>query len=304
MGAGTNVQNRLYAIHDLDCPWRPADLEQRMGRLVRQGNQNQEVHVFRYITEGTFDAYLYQLVENKQRFISQIMSGKVPVRSAEDLDEAVLSYAEIKVQAAGSPEIKEKMELEVEYGKLTLLKQQFLEQKFMMEDQLAPQFPQRKRVLKERIQAIEEDINQLKKYPEATLISEENSLRDRGRIGEKLREVYAHISDLQEHAVGEYRGFRLTFQFQSLDSGVLAILQGRGQYRVEMGESTSGNVLRIDHRLERLPEEKEEMQQNLRELERQERVATEEVKKTFDREGEMETIEARLQVLNAKLNFV
>ena len=303
MGAGTNVQNRLYAIHDLDCPWRPADLEQRMGRLVRQGNQNQEVHVFRYITEGTFDAYLYQLVENKQRFISQIMSGKVPVRSAEDLDEAVLSYAEIKAQAAGSPEIKEKMELEVEYGKLTLLKQQFLEQKFMMEDQLAHQFPQRKRVLKERIQAIEEDINQLKKYPEAMLISEENSLRDKGRIGEKLREVYAHISDLQEHAVGEYRGFRLTFQFQSLDSGVLAILQGRGQYRVEMGESTSGNVLRIDHRLERLPEEKEEMQQNLRELERQERVATEEVKKTFDREGEMETIEARLQVLNAKLNL-
>ena len=158
MGAGTNVQNKLVAIHDIDCPWRPSDLEQRSGRIIRQGNENDEVEIFRYVTEETFDAYLYQLVENKQKFISQVMTGKSPVRSAEDFDEAVLSYAEIKMLATGNPHIKEKMDLDIQVSKLKLLKQNFLSEKYSLEDRIERVFPAQIKYYEEQIQGFNEDI--------------------------------------------------------------------------------------------------------------------------------------------------
>lgn len=304
MGAGTNVQERLIAIHDLDCPWRPSDLEQRAGRIVRQGNRNKDVYIYRYVTEGTFDAYLYQLVENKQKFIGQIMTSKSPVRSAEDIDEASLSYAEIKALASGNPKVKEKMELDTEVSKLKLAKANYLSQKYDLEDRIIKYYPQKIKAIKTRIEGLENDIKDLKPQKEFQQIKIKDMLIvDKKKAGNAILLACKEYDGQDKKYIGEYRGFDLYIQFNSLSQYYIMSLKKELYYPVELGNDVYGNLTRIDNAIENIPKslkvEKELLQNTLQQLHNAEL----EVEKPFEKEDELNDALKKLSKINKELDL-
>lgn len=304
MGAGTNVQERLIAIHDLDCPWRPSDLEQRAGRIVRQGNRNKDVYIYRYVTEGTFDAYLYQLVENKQKFIGQIMTSKSPVRSAEDIDEASLSYAEIKALASGNPKVKEKMELDTKVSKLKLAKANYLSQKYDLEDRIIKYYPQKIKSIKTRIEGLENDIKDLKPQKEFQQIKIKDMLIvDKKQAGNAILLACKGYDGQDKKYIGEYRGFDLYIQFNSLSQYYIMSLKKELYYPVELGNDVYGNLTRIDNAIENIPKslkvEKELLQNTLQQLHNAEL----EVEKPFEKEDELNNALKKLYKINKELDL-
>lgn len=304
MGAGTNVQERLIAIHDLDCPWRPSDLEQRAGRIVRQGNRNKDVYIYRYVTEGTFDAYLYQLVENKQKFIGQIMTSKSPVRSAEDIDEASLSYAEIKALASGNPKVKEKMELDTKVSKLKLAKANYLSQKYDLEDRIIKYYPQKIKSIRTRIEGLENDIKDLKPQKEFQKIKIKDMLIvDKKQAGNAILLVCKEYDGQDKKYIGEYRGFDLYIQFNSLSQYYIMSLKKELYYPVELGNDVYGNLTRIDNAIENIPKslkvEKELLQNTLQQLHNAEL----EVEKPFEKEDELNNALKKLSKINKELDL-
>lgn len=304
MGAGTNVQERLIAIHDLDCPWRPSDLEQRAGRIVRQGNRNKDVYIYRYVTEGTFDAYLYQLVENKQKFIGQIMTSKSPVRSAKDIDEASLSYAEIKVLASGNPKVKEKMELDTKVSKLKLAKANYLSQKYDLEDRIIKYYPQKIKNIKTRIEGLENDIKDLKPQKEFQQIKIKDMLIvDKNQAGNAILLACKEYDGQDKKYIGEYRGFDLYIQFNSLSQYYIMSLKKELYYPVELGNDVYGNLTRIDNAIENIPKslkvEKELFQNTLQQLHNAELG----VEKPFEKEDELNNALKKLSKINKELDL-
>lgn len=304
MGAGTNVQERLIAIHDLDCPWRPSDLEQRAGRIVRQGNRNKDVYIYRYVTEGTFDAYLYQLVENKQKFIGQIMTSKSPVRSAEDIDEASLSYAEIKALASGNPKVKEKMELDTKVSKLKLAKANYLSQKYDLEDRIIKYYPQKIKSIRTRIEGLENDIKDLKPQKEFQKIKIKDMLIvDKKQAGNAILLSCKEYDGQDKKYIGEYRGFDLYIQFNSLSQYYIMSLKKELYYPVELGNDVYGNLTRIDNAIENIPKslkvEKELLQNTLQQLHNAEL----EVEKPFEKEDELNNALKKLSKINKELDL-
>lgn len=304
MGAGTNVQERLIAIHDLDCPWRPSDLEQRAGRIVRQGNRNKDVYIYRYVTEGTFDAYLYQLVENKQKFIGQIMTSKSPVRSAEDIDEASLSYAEIKALASGNPKVKEKMELDTKVSKLKLAKANYLSQKYDLEDRIIKYYPQKIKAIKTRIEGLENDIKDLKPQKEFQQIKIKDMLIvDKKQAGNAILLACKGYDGQDKKYIGEYRGFDLYIQFNSLSQYYIMSLKKELYYPVELGNDVYGNLTRIDNAIENIPKslkvERELLQNTLQQLHNAEL----EVEKPFEKEDELNDALKKLSKINKELDL-
>ena len=308
MGAGTNVQTLLYASHDIDCPWRPADLEQRAGRIIRQGNKNDTVHIYRYVTKDTFDSYSYQLVENKQKFISQIMTSKSPVRSAEDIDETALSYAEIKALATGNPYIKEKMELDTEVAKLKLLKSSFMSQKYELEDRVIKYYPREITKLSEMITGAEKDKLIVEKYPkkedvfypmtiDGTLYSQKE------QAGQALIERCKAMTSTDPVMVGEYRGFKMILSIDTFANEHKMTLQGERSYSFPIGTSVFGNIQRMDNAIENIPKFKDECVQKLEETKKQFEVAKTESKNEFPREAELAEKLQRLAALDALLNM-
>ena len=303
MGAGTNVQDKLFAIHNLDCPWRPSDLEQRVGRILRQGNTNSDVHIFRYVTENTFDAYLYQLIENKQKFISPIMTSKSPVRSAEDIDEATLSYAEVKALASGNPKIKEKMDLDIQVNKLKMAKANYLSEKYNLEDQIVKFCPVRIQVMKDKIKWYEEDIVSIE-YPKEFdgMMILDKYYNEKELAGNALLLAIQQIKTTSETYIGSYRGFELYIEYNLGTKHHQAILKKRNSYYVDLGSDVFGNITRLDNRIESIPKnlesEKIELSNTLNQFEN----AKEEVKKPFIKEEELQEKLSRLSVLNKELD--
>ena len=309
MGAGTNVQKKLVAIHDLDCPWRPADLEQRLGRIVRQGNENEEVEVFRYVTEQTFDAYLFQLVENKQKFISQIMTSKSPVRSAEDIDETALSYAEIKALATGNPHIKEKMDLDIEVAKLKLLKANHLSEKYALEDRLVKYYPEQIKELEARIKGYEADIvfrnnntalNDEKFSPLTicdTLYSEKEAAGNA-----LLAECKKLVTPDPKH-IGSYRGFKMYLSFETYTKNFKVTLKNKLSHFTLLGDDIFGNITRLDNALGGFESKNQHCKQLLEDTLTQQKEAEIEVNKPFVKEAELKEKSARLDELNILLNM-
>ena len=308
MGAGTNVQTLLYASHDLDCPWRPADLEQRAGRIIRQGNTNDTVHIYRYVTKDTFDSYSYQLVENKQKFISQIMTSKSPVRSAEDIDETALSYAEIKALATGNPYIKEKMELDTEVAKLKLLKSSFMSQKYELEDKVIKYYPQEIKKLTELVDGIEKDKLIAEKYPKQEdvfypMTIDGTTYSEKDKAGQALIERCKAMTSSDPVMIGEYRGFKMILSIDMFVSEHKMTLQGSRSYSFSIGASVLGNIQRIDNAIENIPKFKDEYTQKLEETKQQFEVAKTENKNAFPREAELAEKIQRLAALDALLNM-
>lgn len=308
MGAGTNVQTRLVALHDLDCPWRPSDLEQRLGRIERQGNTNDEVEVFRYVTENTFDAYLYQLVENKQRFIAQIMTSKSPVRSAADVDETALSYAELKALATGNPLIKERMDLEVEVSRLKMLKANHLSQKYEYEDKLFKTYPQRTAALTKRIEGYVADVGTAEENPPFeketfSMVVGDTTFTQRVEAGAAIIDAMQHMKSPTAVPLGNYRGFALELEFDSFMKRYNVILVGALRHTIELGKDESGNITRIDNAIERIAESLESTRQTLSDAHKQVENAQAEVDKPFDKEDELKTKSERLLALDRELNL-
>jgi N12 class adenine-specific DNA methylase len=304
MGAGTNVQNLLIASHDLDCPWRPSDLEQRAGRIVRQGNTNTDVHIYRYVTEQTFDAYLYQLVENKQKFISQIMISKSPVRSAEDIDDASLSYAEIKALASGNPKVKEKMELDAKVGKLKLAKANYLSQKYELEDRILKYYPQKIKLIEERIDCLEKDINAVvpqKEFVEMTI--KDMKITDKKQAGQAILLACQQLKSQEEITIGNYRGFEMKLRYDSFHNEHILTLKKHLSYPVELGNDVYGNITRIDNALDSIPKKLEIEKALYDETSQQFINAKEEVVKPFEKEDELQTLSQRLSKLNKELDI-
>ncbi len=306
MGAGTNVQDRLIAMHDLDCPWRPRDLTQRKGRIERQGNRNPLVHVYRYVTEGTFDAYLWQTVEKKQQFISQIMTSKSPARSCEDVDATALSFAEIKALCAGDPRIKERMELDVEVTKLKLLKADYMSKRYRMEDDLLHRYPKRLQAERELKAALEADLALAEQHPHpkdgfAGMTIGNWVYQDRTSAGEALLELCREIKGDNILEAGHYRGFTVL-----LCAGLLcykAILKGSAEHSAELGQDAKGNLVRIDHVLDRLPQRIQETQDAIEHTLQQREAAKAELKKPFPQETELAEKSARLTELDTLLHI-
>ncbi len=308
MGAGTNVQDRLIALHDLDCPWRPSDLEQRSGRIIRQGNSNEEVEIFRYVTEQTFDAYLYQLVEGKQKFASQIMSSKSPVRSAEDIDETALSYAEIKMLATGNPYIKEKMDLDIQVQKLRLLKSNYLSERYSLEDKVLKEFPQKIAEYDERIAGLEKDIVTAKKNPKSIadtfvgMVVNSVPYSEKADAGQAIIDVCKTLPDTQIYPLGEYRGFKLSVHYEPFSHQHRVTIKGTISYEGVLGTDAIGNITRIDNVIDGL----EQMLTTTKALrdttETQLANAKEQLEKPFAKDEELKQKEARLRELNALLN--
>lgn len=309
MGAGTNVQDRLVAIHHLDCPWRPSDLTQRNGRMIRQGNRNKKVHVYTYVTEGTFDAYLYQLVEQKQKFISQIMTSKTPMRTMEDIDEKALSYGEIKALATGNPKILEKTNLDSEVAKLKLLKQNFMSQKYDLQDKTLKYFPQEIAKSNERIAAMEEDIIKLQEYtkPNADGFSPmkfgNQTYSDKENAGKKLLECFKELKSMEEKEIGEYRGFKMKLAFNSFSKNFQLTLKNKYHYMVELGSDVFGNITRINNCLESIEKDIPKERDWLDNLNHQLENAKVEVQKEFPQEQELQDKEKRLEALNIELKL-
>ena len=304
MGAGTNCQDKLIALHHLDCPWRPSDLQQREGRIIRQGNKNSLVHIYSYLTENTFDAYLYQLVENKQKFISQIMTSKSPVRSAEDIDELQLSYAVAKALCSGNPLIKEKMDLDIEVSKLQLLKANFLSVKYELEDQIASTFPQKISSAKYNVEKIKSDIELAKSHinDDFALKIKGITYNDKKEAGQQLLLACDKSIGSDKVRIGEYKGFILDLRFDAYHSNkYILTLNGSAHYDVELGQDIFGNVTRIDNVLKSLPGELEKAKNELSKVESDCDSAKEAVNTTFDKEEELNTKLARLKELNTIL---
>ena len=304
MGAGTNVQERLVASHDLDCPWRPSDLEQRAGRIIRQGNTNSDVYIYRYVTEGTFDAYLYQLVENKQKFISQIMTSKSPVRSAEDIDEASLSYAEIKALASGNPKVKEKMELDAKVGKLKLAKANYLSQKYELEDRILKYYPQKIKMIEERIKGIEKDINEIIPQSEfIEMIIKDMKITDKKQAGQAILLACQQLKSQEEIMIGNYRGFEMLLRYDSFHNEHILTLKNHLSYPVELGSDIYGNITRIDNAIDSIPKKIDIEKALYDETSQQFKNAKEEVEKPFEKEEELRSLNQRLSKLNKELSI-
>ena len=309
MGAGTNVQDRLIALHHLDVPWRPSDIEQQEGRILRQGNQNDKVKIFRYVTEGTFDSYSWQLIENKQKFIGQIMTSKSPVRSCEDVDEAALSYAEVKALATGNPYIKEKMDLDIQVSKLKLMKANHTSQKYRMEDNITQHYPHQIAVFKERIEGFSAD---MEKYAKNKPEDKEQffmqvggkSYTDKKEAGTAIIAMCKEIKGINASAdVGEYLGFKLNVTFDSFNNKFVMNVKGAMSHPMEVGSDPLGNITRINNVLEAMPVQLEEAQTKLSNVEHQLETAKAEVDKPFPQEAELSEKLERLAELNALLNM-
>ena len=309
MGAGTNCQQKLIALHHLDCPWRPSDLQQREGRIIRQGNENPEVDIYSYVTEGTFDAYLYQLVESKQKFISQIMTSKSPVRSAEDVDEQALSYAEIKALASGNPMIKEKMDLDIEVSKLKLLKSNHLSQRYALEDAISKTFPKNIAEAQERISGYEADIAAVKEntHPNADgfspLVLMGVPHTDKKEAGAALLTMCQTMLSPEATQIGSYRGLTLELAFDAFAREYRLTMIGQLRHTVTLGTDVFGNLQRMDNALEGLPIKEQACREQLSNLQTQLETAKAEVQKLFPREAELNTKTARLEELNTLLNL-
>ena len=308
MGAGTNVQDRLVALHDLDCPWRPGDLAQRKGRIERQGNQNETVHVFRYVTEGTFDAYLWQTVENKQKFISQIMTSKSPVRSCDDVDETALSFAEIKALCAGDPRIKERMDLDVDVSRLKLLKADHQSKQYRLEDQLLKTFPEEIEKNKGFIAGLEADMKTLAEHPHpedgfAGMEVRGDTLTDKENAGAALLDACKEVKGTDPVPVGSYRGFAMSVSFDAFRQEYMLLLKGQMTHRATLGTDPRGNLTRIDNALSQMPQRLEAVKNQLDNLYQQQAAAKAEVGKPFPQEQELRDKSARLAELDVLLNM-
>ena len=308
MGAGTNVQDRLVALHDLDCPWRPRDLTQRKGRIERQGNQNKLVHVCRYVTEGTFDAYLWQTVENKQKFISQIMTSKSPVRSCEDVDATALSFAEIKALCAGDPRIKERMDLDIEVSKLKIMKADHNSKQFRLEDSLLKYFPEKIEEHKGFVRGLEADIQTLAAHPLPAegFVGMEirgDRLTDKENAGAALLDTCKEVKGKDPVQIGSYRGFAMSVAFDSMWKTYTLTLKGQMTHRVELGSDARGNLVRIENALDKMPERLRSVQEQLENLYNQQAAAKAEVGKPFPQEQELAAKTARLIELDMELNL-
>ena len=308
MGAGTNVQDRLIALHDLDCPWRPSDLQQRLGRIVRQGNQNPEVEIFRYVTEGTFDAYLYQLVESKQRFIAQIMTSKLPARAAEDVDETALSYAEIKALATGNPQIIEKCNLDMEVSKLNMLRASHLSQRYALEELVLRKYPAEIKELNERIAGYEQDSARLAEHPKpaegiAPMILNGVTYAERENAGKAIIHACTHMNGAETIPVGSYRGFDMALAYDSKTNEFHMTLKGSLSHKAVLGADAGGNVTRIDNALEKIDERLESARSQLAHATEQLENARTEMVAPFPKEAELAEKTRRLNELNVLLNL-
>ena len=307
MGAGTNVQSRLVAVHHLDVGWKPSDMTQRNGRIIRQGNMNKEVKVFNYVTEGTFDSYLFQTLENKQRFISQIMTSKSPVRSCEDVDEQALSYAEIKALCAGNPLIKEKMDLDVQVAKLKVLKADHQSQKFRLQDKLLTKFPADIRETNAYIAGVKADAQLAAAHPQVQegfcgMTIKGVTYDEKKTAGERLVLACSELPNAEEKVIGSYRGFELSLRFDTFRSEYQAILKGERRYPVALGTDPLGNIIRLDNSLNNFPERINSAENELATLHQQQAAAQIEVEKPFPQEEELTEKSARLAELNAQLD--
>jgi N12 class adenine-specific DNA methylase len=309
MGAGTNVQDKLIALHDVDCPWRPSDLEQRSGRIVRQGNENPQVDIYRYVTEQTFDAYLYQLVEGKQKFASQIMTSKSPVRSAEDIDETALSYAEIKMLATGNPYIKEKMDLDIQVQKLKMLKSNFLSEKYGLEDKVIKFYPQQIAYLKSRVEGLTKDVETAKLHPKPIdeqplgMMVSGVSYSEKAEAGQAIINACKSMNSPDAIPLGEYRGFQMELYFDTVQRNYVVKLKGETSRDVPLGDDAHGNIVRIDNGIERFEEALADTKNSLENTEKQFETAKQEIEKPFAKEDELRAKTARLDELNVLLNM-
>lgn len=309
MGAGTNVQDKLIALHDVDCPWRPSDLEQRSGRIVRQGNENPQVDIYRYVTEQTFDAYLYQLVEGKQKFASQIMTSKSPVRSAEDIDETALSYAEIKMLATGNPYIKEKMDLDIQVQKLKMLKSNFLSEKYGLEDKVIKFYPQQIAYLKSRVEGLTKDVETAKLHPKPIdeqplgMMVSGVSYSEKAEAGQAIINTCKSMNSPDAIPLGEYRGFQMELYFDTVQRNYVVKLKGETSRDVPLGDDAHGNIVRIDNGIERFEEALADTKNSLENTEKQFETAKQEIEKPFAKEEELRAKTARLDELNILLNM-
>ncbi len=309
MGAGTNVQTKLAALHHLDCPWRPSDLQQREGRIIRQGNENKEVDIYTYVTENTFDSYLYQLVESKQKFIGQIMTSKSPVRSAEDIDETALSYAEIKALCAGNPHIKEKMDLDIDVSRLKLLKANHLSQRYALEDQILKEFPQKIKSLEQRIEGYQADIDQLKRNTEpnedgfSPMIMPGGTVREKKAAGDAILGLCKSMTSPDPIPIGQYRGFDMELSFDTFSREYKITLIHQLRHTVTLGSDVFGNIQRLDNTLGAFEERMAACADQLENTRVQLENAKAEVQKPFPQEEELKTKSARLNELNAMLNL-
>lgn len=309
MGAGTNVQDKLIALHHLDVFWRPSDIEQQEGRILRQGNQNPRVKIFRYVTEGTFDSYSWQVIENKQKFIGQIMTSKSPVRSCEDIDESALSYAEVKALATGNPYIKEKMDLDIQVSKLKLLKANHASQIYRLEDNITKHYPQRIAVLTERVQGTQQDMIRLQQ----NLPADKEIFRvevggsvytDKKEAGTAIINMCRQIKSFQDPVVvGTYLGFDMAISFDGFGQRFIMNLRGASSHKLELGPDPLGNIIRMNHALELMPKQLEEIRTSLDTTKRQMESAKQEVTKPFAQEQELKEKLDRLTALNALLNM-
>ena len=309
MGAGTNVQDKLIALHDVDCPWRPSDLEQRSGRIVRQGNENPQIDIYRYVTEQTFDAYLYQLVEGKQKFASQIMTSKSPVRSAEDIDETALSYAEIKMLATGNPYIKEKMDLDIQVQKLKMLKSNFLSEKYGLEDKVIKFYPQQIAYLKSRVEGLTKDVETAKLHPKPIdeqplgMMVSGVSYSEKAEAGQAIINACKSMNSPDAIPLGEYRGFQMELYFDTVQRNYVVKLKGETSRDVPLGDDAHGNIVRIDNGIERFEEALADTKNSLENTEKQFETAKQEIEKPFAKEEELRAKTARLDELNILLNM-
>ena len=308
MGAGTNVQDRLIALHDLDCPWRPSDLQQRLGRIVRQGNENEEVEIFRYVTEGTFDAYLYQLVENKQKFIAQIMTSKAPVRVADDVDETALSYSEIKALATGNPLIIEKCNLDMEVARLNMLKASHLNQVYALEELVHRKYPAEITRLTERIAGYEKDVELAKAHPKAQegfcgMEVDGKHYAEKEDAGKAIIDVCTKMTGSDAVLLGQYRGFSMVLAYDGMSNEYRITLKGTLSHTVTLGADVFGNITRLDNALENLAGNLDAERAKLEEAKVQLENARTELATPFAREEELAEKTARLKELNILLNM-
>lgn len=307
LGAGTNIQDRLIALHHLDCPWKPADLEQQEGRILRQGNQNKKVKIFRYVTENTFDAYMWQILENKQKFISQIMTSKSPVRACEDVDDTALSYAEIKALATGNPYIKEKMDLDIQVSKLKLLKANYTSQKYKLETDIAKNYPMRIAAQKERLAGLRSDAEAVRPIFEKedfSMIVSNKTFTDKKEAGTALLAACEGLKAIHtEGKIGTFHDFSLYAKFDAFNQRYIMTIKRKCSYLIEMGKDILGNLQRISNALGGIEKKMEETEQKLETLQKQLETAQEEAMKPFPKEKELQEKMERLAELNSLLNM-
>lgn len=309
MGAGTNVQNKLIALHDIDCPWRPSDLEQRSGRIIRQGNENPDVEIYRYVTEETFDAYLYQLVEGKQKFAAQIMTSKSPVRTAEDIDDTALSYAEIKMLATGNPYIKEKMDMDIQVNKLKMLKSYYLSQKYDLEDKIIKFYPQEIALQTARIKGLKADLEIQKTHPKEIdgkfvgMTIQGTEYKDKAEAGKAIIEFCKTKTNADTEILGEYRGFKMEIEFNQYERVYVVTLRGNSSYHVTLGTDIHGNITRLDNAIDGIESRLNKAEEQLANTQAQLETAKVEVEKPFAQEDELQQKMARLTELNALLDM-